>query len=171
MNRHTVITAAAIAVIVAPFMYSAMSIYGAQQMEYRWGGPDEFSYFAMSNHGGIEFCNVLPMWVSVEGVEIAPFYQGEYLGSYTVESMTIDPLSPASNPGKFSSETRAASQHIFMAIDFELADGDIRLDPSQFVMIINVDTPILGFIPYSTTTQMDLVDFGQMMDGKEWTCN
>ena len=49
MNKHTIITSIAIIVIVIPFAYSASSIVGVQQLEYRWDNPGEFSFFAESS--------------------------------------------------------------------------------------------------------------------------
>ena len=66
MNKHSIITTVAIIVIVIPFAYSTLSIIGSQQLEYRWHSPGEFSFFTMSNHGEIEFCNTVPFWTSFQ---------------------------------------------------------------------------------------------------------
>ena len=39
MNKHSIITIIAIIVIISPFAYSASSIVGVQQLEYRWDNP------------------------------------------------------------------------------------------------------------------------------------
>ena len=166
MNRHSVITAAAMAAIAVPFLYSGLAIYGSERMEYGWHGPDGFTFFAMSNHGELEFCNPTPFWTGFERMEIASFLGRDHIGSFVMGPLRVDPLSSAVHGGTFSADTVAASQHLFMTLDFEFDGGDIRLDPNQFAIVVKTDTPILGLIPYSTTTQMTGFDFDQMMNGE-----
>lgn len=171
MNRYSVITAIAVAVIAAPFVYGGLSIYGAQQMEYRWHGPGSFSFFAMSNYGKVEFCNAVPFLTSVQRFEIATFYEGNHLGSFVTEHFTSNPLASSIQSGTFTSKELPTSQHIFMAMDFELDGGDIRLDPNQFIVVTRADTPILGLIPYSTVMQYDIVDFDDKMNSLDLSCD
>ena len=58
-----------------------------------------------------------------------------------------------------------------MNFDFEFDDGDIRLDPNQFIVVIKTDTPIIGIIPFSTTTQISGFEFDQMMKAEDLTCD
>ena len=171
MNKYSIITAIAIAVIVIPFAHSGLSVLGTQELEYRWHGPGMFSFFAMSNSGEIEFCNTMPFWTSFQKMEIATFYDATHLGSFVVKPLTIDPLSSAVQEGIFTSEKITAAQHNFMTLDFEFDGGDIRLDPNQFIIVIKTDTPIIGVIPYSSTTQITGFDFDIMMNAEDLSCN
>lgn len=171
MNKHSIITAIAIVVIITPFAYSALSIVGVQQLEYRWDNPGEFTFFTMYNQGEIEFCNKMPFWTSLQKFEIAPFYQSKQLGSFVVEPLTINPLSSAVQEGIFSTEGISESQHIFMTFDFMFNGGNIRLDPNQFIILVSADTPILGIIPYSTTTQISGFEFDKMMNAEDLSCD
>ena len=171
MNKHTVITIIAIIVIVSPFAYSGLSIVGVQQIEFRWHQPGEFSFFTMSNHGEVEFCNTLPVWISFQKLEVATFYQADHLGSFVVQPLTVGPNSSAVQKGIFSSEQISSAQHIFMTLDFEFDGGDIRLDPNELVAVIETSTPIIGLIPYSTTTQISGFDFDQLMNAEDLTCD
>ncbi len=171
MNKYTVITVVAIVVIIIPFAYSGLSILGAQQMEYRWHFPGEFSFFTMSNHGEMEFCNTMPFWTSFQKFEVGVFYNGNHLGSYTVKPLTLNPLSSGIQEGKFSSQQLENAQHTFMNFDFEFDTGDIRLDPNQFVSVIQTTTPIIGVIPYSSTTQISGFEFDQIMKVEDLTCD
>ena len=171
MNKYSIITAIAIAIIVIPFAYSGLSILGAQQLEYRWHFPGEFSFFTMSNHGEMEFCNTMPFWSSFQNFEVGVFYTGNYLGSYTVQPLTLDPFSSGVQEGKFISEELAMAQHTFMNFDFEFDTGDIRLDPNQFMVVTQAHTPILGIIPFSTTTQISGFEFDQIMKAEDLTCD
>ncbi len=171
MNKHSIITAIAIVVIVIPFAYSALSIVGAQQLEYRWDNPGEFTFFTMLNQGEMEFCNTMPFWTSFQKFEIATFYQSGHLGSFVIETLTINPYSSIVQEGIFSSEEMSESQHIFMTFDFMFNGGNIRLDPNQFIILISTDTPILGIIPYSSTTQISGFEFDKMMNAEDLSCD
>ena len=171
MNKYSIITIVAIIVIISPFAYSGLSIIGIQQLEYRWSNLGEFSFFAMSNSGNMEFCNTIPFWTSFQKFEIGTFYGTNHLGSFVVEPLTVNPLSSTVQKGVFSSEEIAAAQHNFMTLDFEFDGGDIRLDPNQFVVVIEVDAPIIGIIPYTVTNQISGFDFDKIMSAEDLTCD
>jgi len=171
MNKYSIITGVAIVVIVIPFAISGLNIIGAQTLEYRWNNLGGFSFFAMSNHGDMEFCNTVPFWTSFQKFEVATFYDSEHIGSFVVNPLTINPLSSQVQKGIFSSEEIAASQHIFMTLDFEFDGGDIRLDPNKFIILIQTDTPIIGIIPYSSTTQISGFDFDKRMNVENLSCD
>ena len=170
MNKHSIITAIAIVIIVITFAHSGLSIVGVQQLEYRWDNPGEFTFFTMSNHGEMEFCNTMPSWTSFQKFEISTFYQSEHLGSFVLQPLTINPFSSAVQEGTFSSEQMSAAKHIFMTFDFEFNGGNIRLDPNKFIIVINTDTAILGIIPYSSTTQISGFEFDKMMNAEDLSC-
>ncbi len=142
-----------------------------QQLEYRWDNPGRFSFFTMSNHGNVEFCNAMPFWISFEKLQVTTYYDATDIGSFSVDSLTINPFSSTVQKGLFSSEELSAAQHIFMTLDFEFDGGDIRLDPNKFIVVIRADTPIIGVIPYSTTTQITGFDFDQIMNSEDLTCD
>jgi len=171
MNKYSIITAIAIIVIVTPFAYSGLSIVGAQQLEYRWDNPGEFTFFTMLNQGEMEFCNTIPFWITFQKFEISTFYQSKHLGSFIVQPSTINPYSSVVQEGIFSSEEISESQHIFMTFDFMFNGGNIRLDPNKFVIVTSVDTPILGIIPYSSTTQISGFEFDKMMNAEDLSCD
>ncbi|MGY5147273.1 MAG: thr operon leader peptide [Candidatus Nitrosopumilus sp. bin_7KS] len=171
MNKHSIISIIAIIVIVLPFAHWGLSVIGMQQLEYRWDNPGQFSFFTMSNHGEIEFCNTMPFWISFEKLEITPYFETSNLGSFSVEPSTINPMSSAVQEGIFSSEELSASQHIFITLDFEFDGGDIRLDPNQFIVVVQADIPILGIIPYSSATQIPGFNFDRMMNAENLSCD
>ncbi len=171
MNKHSIITIIAIIVIIIPFAHAGLSIVGMQQLEYRWNNPGQFTFFTMSNHGDMEFCNPMPFWISFENLQVITFYDTTQRGVFTVNPTTINPLSSTVQEGTFSSEDLSAAQHIFMTLDFEFDGGDIRLDPNKLIVVVQADMPILGIIPYSTTTQISGFDFDQNMNSEDLTCD
>jgi len=171
MNKHSIITIIAIIVIVIPFAYAGLSIVGVGQLEYRWDSPGEFTFFTMLNQGEMEFCNAIPFWIAFQKFEISTFYQSDILGSFVVQPLTINPYSSVVQEGIFSSEEISEAQYIFMTFDFMFNGGNIRLDPNQFIVLITADTPILGIIPYSSTTQMSGFEFDKMMNAEDLLCD
>ena len=171
MNKYTIITIAAIVIIVTPFVHSGLNVVGVQQLEYRWSGPGEFSFFKMLNHGDIEICNTIPSWISFQKFEIRTFYQGKYLGSFTINPTTLNPSSSTIQEGIFTSEKLAAAQQIFMTMDFQFNGGDIRLDPNQFIVVNNIETSIIGIIPISSTSQISGFEFDENMKAQDLTCD
>lgn len=171
MNKHSIITVIAIIIIITPFAYSGLSIFGMQQIEYRWHNPGNFSFFTMSNHGEMEFCNVTPFWISFQKLDVSTFYDVNHIGTFSVEPLTVDPFSSTIQKGIFSSEELLASQHIFMTLDFEFDGGDIRLDPNKLIVMVRAHMPILGIIPYSTTSQISGFDFDEIMNSEDLTCD
>jgi hypothetical protein len=171
MNKHSIISLIAIIVIIIPITYSVSNVVGVQQLEYRWDNPGEFSFFTMLNGGEMEFCNTIPFWINLQKFEVSAFYQSEHLGSFTINPTTIDPYSSTVEEGVFKSEGMSEAQHIFMTFDFEFNGGNIRLDPNQFIITINTETPILGIIPYSHTIQISGFELDQIMNNEKLSCN
>ena len=58
-----------------------------------------------------------------------------------------------------------------MTLDFEFDGGDIRLDPNKLIIVLRADMPIMGVIPYSTTSQISGFDFDQLMNSENLTCD
>lgn len=171
MNKYSIITMIAIIVIVSPFVFATMNILASQQLEYRWDSPGTFSFFTMMNDGNMEFCNTLPFWMTFEKFEVSAFYMDGYLGSYTVKPLTLNPSSSGIQEGIFSSEDIDEAQHVFLNFDFTFNSGEIKLNPNEFIVTIQTDTPILGFIPYSSTTQISGFEFDELMNAEDWTCD
>lgn len=171
MNKYSITTSIAIVVIIAPFAYSGISILGTNQLEYRWDSPGDFSFFTMSNNGEMEFCNTVPFWISFQKFEIVSFYDSENVGVFTIEPATISPLASSVQKGVFSSSEFTSAQHLFMTLDFEFDGGDIRLDPNKLIVVIRTETPIIGVIPYSTTTQITGFDFDKNMNSEDLSCD
>lgn len=171
MNKYTKISVIAIILIIIPFAYSFLNIYGAQQLQYKWNDENQFSYFELSNNGSVEFCNTMPFWMSFKKFEIVSFYDFKNIGTFTVQPLTINPSSHGSQEGIFRSEAFTEAQYVFMNLDFEFNGGEIRIDPNKLYMLVNIDTPIIGVIPYTTTIQYSGFDLFNIMNGKNYQCD
>ena len=171
MNKYSTVTLIAIIIIIISFAYSGLNIIGANQLEYKWSGSEEFSFFAMSNNGNIEFCNPMPFPTSFEKFQITTFYDAKNIGTYQIESTTIEPQSSIVKKGDFSTEEFQSTQHMFMTLDYEFDGGAVRVDPNKFIVLVTVQTPIMGIIPYSHTMQISGFELDQIMKNQELSCN
>lgn len=171
MNKHTVITAVAIVFIIIPFALSGFNILGAQQLEYRWAQLGEFSFFALSNGGSVEFCNPVPFWTTYQKFEVLPFYGDSQLGEYVTTNLELAPGSSEIQYVAFRSDKFTAAQQTFMAFDFQFDEGERRLNPDLFDITIRTSTPILGLVPYSTETVVSGLEFDQSMNRETLSCN
>ena len=107
MNKYSIITFIAIIIIITPFAYSGLNIIGSNQLEYKWNGTEEFSFFAMSNSGDIEFCNPMPFSTSFQKFQITSFYDVKNIGTYEIESTVIEPQSSIVKKGNFSTDRKS----------------------------------------------------------------
>ena len=171
MNKYSIITLISIAIIIIPFAYSGLNIIGANQLEYKWNETEEFSFFAMSNNGNMEFCNPMPFSTSFEKFQITTFYDAKNIGMYEIISIAIEPQSSIIKKGSFTTEEFQSTQHMFMTLDYEFDGGAIRVDPNKFIVLVTIQTPIMGIIPYAHTIQISGFELDQTMKNQELSCN
>ena len=171
MNKFSIVTIIAIIIIIIPFAYSGLNIIGANQLEYNWSSIEEFSFFEMSNNGEVEFCNPMPFPTSFEKFQIITFYDAKNIGMYEIMSTTVESQSSIIKKGNFSTEEFQSTQHMFMTLDYEFDGGAIRVDPNKFIVLVNIQTPIAGIIPYSHTSQITGFELDQTMKNQELSCD
>ena len=168
MNKHTIIVIIASIVIVVPFAYSAWNIFILNNLEIRSSQHGQFSFFEISNNRAIEVCNPSPFYVSFDRLDISIFYQEDNKGTYSLPSSIISPSSLSIIEGTFRSESYSESQYTFLHMDSQFGGTvPIRLDPNQMIVATNIQTSILGLIPYSITNQYSAFDFYNIMNEKD----
>ena len=171
MNKYSVITVIAIIIIIIPFAYSGLNIIGANQLEYKWNSTEGFSFFAMLNNGDVEFCNPMPFPTSFQKFQIISFYDVKNIGEFEINASTIESQSSTIQAGNFSTEEFQSTQHMFMTLDYEFDGGVIRVDPNKFIVLVTIQTPIMGIIPYAHTIQISGLEFDQIMNNEKLSCN
>jgi hypothetical protein len=124
----------------------------------------------MSNSGEMEFCNSMPFSTSFQKFQITSFYDTKNIGAYEIESTTIEPQSSIVKKGNFSTEEFQSTQHMFMTLDYEFDGGAVRVDPNKFIVLVTIQTPIIGIIPYSHTMQISGLELDQIMKNEELSC-
>ena len=126
----------------------------------------------MSYNGDIEFCNTMPFPTSFQKFQIITFYDAKNIGMYEIMSTTtVEPQSSIIKKGNFVTEEFQSTQHMFMTLDYEFDGGAIRVDPNKFIVLVNIQTPIAGIIPYAHTSQITGFELDQTMKNQELSCN
>ncbi len=168
MNKHTAIVIIASFVIATPFVFAAMNIYAAEQVQFAGIEQERFNYFDMINYGEIKVCNPSPFYVVFNKINIIMIFDQKDKGILSIQGTTLPPLSITTLEGKFTSETFEEVQYLSMHFDGMFGGAlPIRIDPNRFDIVIEISTPILGMIPYSITQQYSGLDFWNMMNDKD----
>ncbi len=168
MNKHTVIVIIASFVIATPFVFAAMNIYAAEQVQFAGIEQERFNYFDMINYREIKVCNPSPFYVVFNNINIIMIFDQNDKGILSIQGTTLPPLSITTLEGKFSSETFEEVQYLAMHFDVIFGGtAPIEIDPNRFDIIIEISAPIMGMIPYSITQQYSGLDFWNMMNDKD----
>ena len=167
MNKHTAIVIIASFVIATPFVFAAMNIYAAEQVQFAGIEQERFNYFDMIYDREIKVCNPNPFYVVVDKINIIMIFDQRDKGVFSIQKTTLSPLSTTTLEGKFSSETFEEAQYLAMHFDGMFSGtAPLRIDPNRFDIVMEISTPIIGIIPYSITQQYSGLDFWNMMNGK-----
>ncbi len=166
MNKHTVIVLIAIIIIIGTFSYSFVNATTSSELQLRWYQKGSFDYLTMMAGGKVEVCNPTSIPIDFKKIRVEPYYKEQKLGSYEIDGNVLLPRESSEFFG--STDKDNAGQILLMYLDTELSGNDVaRIDSSQMKVLTTVDTTILGFIPYSTTSAYNGVDFSQMMNHDE----
>ncbi len=168
MNKHTVIVIISSIVIAGPFVFAGWNIYAAEQVQFAGIEQERFNYFDMINDIEIKVCNPNPFYVVFNKINIIMIFDQKDKGIFSIQGVTLSPLSTTTLEGKFSSETFEEAQYLSMHFDGMFGGAlPTRIDPNRFAIVTEIHTPILGMIPYSITQQYSGLDFWKMMNDKD----
>ena len=172
MNKHTVIVIIASIVIAGTIGYSLWNIFAIYNIQIASAEEGKFTYFDLMYNEKISMCNTLPFYVNIDKFEIVIFYDNENKGTFTANPVTISPQSSEIIEGEFRSEFFVDSQYLFLHLDGEFSGNQpIRIDPTKMFVLTNIDSPIIGIIPYTVSQQYTGFDFYNMMkDRTDFSC-
>ena len=172
MNARLAVAIAASVAIAAPPAYAGWSLAAFEHVQLRAAGGEEFSMFELSNGRAIEACNPAPLPVTVGGIQVEAFYQGDLKGTYRAPAATLPPSEASELGGQFTSEMYAESQYMFLHMDSQMGGMvDVRLDPARMEVVASATVPLLGFIPLETSRTYPVGDFYEAMNpGGDFSC-
>jgi len=167
MNKHTIIVIAASVVIAAAFVFSALNVYAAKQIQFVGNEKQGFSYFNMINSNQLSVCNSLPFYVTFSKINMIMVFDKKEIGNYKVQDVVLSPFTISNIKGNFKSENFDEAQYYAFQFDGEFSKSiHISIDPMKFSIISEIDTPIIGIIPYTVKKQYSGQEFWNMMNEK-----
>lgn len=166
MNKHVVIVIIASIIIASPIVFSGWNIFAAEQLQFS-RAEERFNYFDIINDGKISVCNPLPFYLNFNRINIVMIFDEKSKGSFGIPGTTLPPVSSSVLEGVFKSQTFEEAQYLSLHFDGMFgSSAPVRIDPSRFFIITEIQTPIIGVIPYSVTKQYSGLDFWNIMNEK-----
>ncbi len=172
MNKHTIIVIVAAVVIAIAIGWAIWNIVAADKIQLRGPNQETFSYFALINGKEISICNPSSFYTSFSDLEVTMIYEGEILAEMNFPGTTLEPNSSITSAGKFSTENFEQTQYLSMHFDGMFMDAiEQRIDPQRMLILTEVQTQIIGVIPYSVTHQYPGLEFWEKMsNNEEYSC-
>lgn len=166
MDKHTLIVIIASIIIAITFVYSGWNIYAINQLQINGTNEDGFRFFEMISDGSIEICNPLPFFVNFNKLSIVTFFDSYNKGTFSSKQINISPQSSVMVNGTFSSESFPEAQYLALHFDGIFSGtAPERIDPRKLIIVTEIETPILGLIPYTVTKQYSGLYFWETMNG------
>jgi hypothetical protein len=172
MNKHAIIVIVASVVIVASIGFSVWNIFSADYVQFK-AVEQNFSYFDLMNNGKISMCNPLPFSASFNNVKISMIFDGRNTGVLDMSDVYLEPNMETKIQGKFTSETAKEAQ--YLSLHFDSMYNNViptRIDQEKMNVVTEIQTKIIGIIPYSITNQHSGLEFWKMMEdvNNEYSC-
>jgi len=164
MNKYSIISTIAIAIIVIPIVYGLWGIYSVEQLQLR-SEKNQFRYFDFANYEKIRICNPTSFYVSFSEITMDVYYLNDLKGEFKIGQSILEPNSTEILDVDFSSDNFSEAQYLFMHMDGQF-DGEvpIRLNPNEMKVTTTYETKIIGIIPYEQTITTSGFEFTQMMN-------
>lgn len=167
MNRHTLVTIAAIVAIAATVGYSSLGALSLNDLQIRWHDQGNFEYLSISFGGRVNICNASEHPANLKSYSFKMFYESSELGTFTTGGANIPPGSQVTLPGKFTTDDRRISEMFFAFFDTEFGGTPVtRIDASKMVVQTTMESSIIGFIPISFSKEYTGYEFTEMMNQK-----
>lgn len=171
MNKHTIIVIAALIVIAVTIAFTVGNVFLIEDIKLNVSNEDYFRYFGFINQEKIAVCNPTSFYTSLNNLKIIMNYEGRDIGILNFPGTQLAPGSSKILQGKFSTEAFEEVQYLAMHFDGMFLDTiPQRIDPTKMVIIKEIQTNLIGIIPYSITNQYSAWEFWQMMNDEENTC-
>jgi len=165
MNKHTIIVIIASIVIASPFVFAGWNIFAADKIQLVGFEQEGFTYFDMMNGGKISICNPLPFYVTFNEIDITVMFDQTSKGVLMIQDVTLPPTTLTNLQGVFTSENYEEVQYLSFTFDGMFGSGlPMMKDPNSFAIITEIQTYIMGVIPYSVTKQYSGLGFWNMMN-------
>lgn len=171
MNKHTIIVIIASILIAGTIGFTFWNIILIEQIHFGTANQSDFRFFGLINEEEITLCNPSPFYTTFNNLKIKMVYEGQNIGELDFPGVFLEPNSNITKKGQFETETFEEVQYYSMHFDAMFL-GTIaqRIDPAKMAIQTEIQTQILGFIPYTLTNQYTALEFWEMMNDDQNIC-
>ncbi|MDH3312166.1 MAG: hypothetical protein OEM28_03345 [Nitrosopumilus sp.] len=172
MNKHTVIVIVASGIIICSIGYSGWNIFASEQIQIKSINEGYFSYFDLINNGAILFCNPLSLPASFKEIRMSMIYLDRNVGVLHFPNVILDGNSEIRKQGEFESEDSKQIQYLALHFD-GMYNGVIpsRIDLENMMIVTEIDSQVLGFIPFTKIKQYPGLEFWSLMNNQDTDYN
>lgn len=168
VNRHTIIVIASIMVIAGTVGYSSLSIFTANDLQFRWHSADSFDLFSMMIGGNLLVCNNSDYPTAFRSYTLDLVYEEQSLGRLTTDGTALSPHTSTMVTGKFSTDDKRMANILLASLDTAMSGSGqaARINPANMEVTAMLETTIIGLIPFTITQQYSGQEFVEMMSQK-----
>jgi len=164
-DKHTIVVAASIAVIVGVLGYSSLGVLSLDSLQPRWSQQGNFDYSLILFGGKMLLCNDSDYQLNIQSYSFKMDYDGGDLGTFVASGASIAPHAAATVNGKFVTGDKRVSESMLSFINTELNGRDVsRIDTSKMSVTVTKETAIIGFIPVSVSSEYSGEEFFDLMN-------
>ena len=165
-NKHSIIVATSIIIIVGSLGYSSLNVISAPSLQFSWPG-NSFNYLSVMTDKTVNVCNDSDLPASFSKYSFTIVYEGKDLGTYSTGRGGFGPHASGEVYGKFDSLDDRTSVLFFSFFDTENGGTDVtRIDTSKIKIRTQLDTTILWVVPYVITHDYSGSAFLEMINAK-----
>lgn len=168
VNRHTIIVIVSIIVIAGTVSYSSLSIFTANDLQFRWHRADSFDLFSLMIGGNLLVCNNSDYPTTFRSYTLDLVYGDEELGRFTADGAALSPHTSTMVTGKFSTDDKQVANILLASLDTAISGSEqaARINPENMEVTATLETTIIGLVPFTTTQQYSGPEFVEMMRQK-----
>lgn len=165
MNKHTIIVIVASIVIAGTIGYSVLNIFVLDQIKLSVSNQEKFRYYELINRENISICNPSSFYTSFNDFKINLLYEGRNIGTVSFSGVVLEPNSNKKIEGKFTTNSLEEIQYLSMHFDAMFDNTiPIRINPENLMVVTEIQTNLVGLIPYTVTNQYTSQDFWNIMN-------
>ena len=171
MDKHTIIVIIASVLIAGTLGFTFGNIFLIEQVGFGLSNQKDFRFFGLINEEEIVICNPSPFYTSFNNLKIKMSFEGREIGEISFPGIFLEPNSNTTKKGEFNTQSFEEVQYYSMHFDAMFLNTIAqRIEPSKMIIQTEIQTQILGFIPYTVTNQYAALEFWEMMNSDENIC-
>lgn len=148
-------------------IYFGLNLYAINNLQFRGheSGQGNFDFADMSMDFQLEVCNPTFFPATFSKFKGDVIYKSTNFGTLTINGGTVLPQSHSIFDGRMKLNTEALVGLFLKALGSAFSGKDSAFDPNDFNIVLTLDAPIFGIIPFSVTEEYSSNEFQSLMQG------